>query len=249
MTNQNRYDRNEDRWHFFLCRCVREVSVEVIIRISSQLWECGTHWADAESRWQRVLREYDLLNTSVREQGRKSAHGDRHFNRFACHRCKPLSFLSWLLGTESQDGGYVVWAGKMGRILRYCQGAVSLQLPFNNTKLMQANKVGGVSSTSWIQKQNGNNADVKTNIRTRLHYSGLSQLQSMLISVSVNCMRFWARGSGFSKHLHMRTQERASEKERQEHVWLQNANKEVVQLLKNKGVKCVAWCLCWWEGM
>lgn len=59
MTNQNRYVRNEDWQQFFLFNGVREVFVEVIATINSLPWECGTYWACAESKWQRVLRKYD----------------------------------------------------------------------------------------------------------------------------------------------------------------------------------------------
>lgn len=51
----------------FLSIWVCEVFVEVITRISSQLWECGAYQACAKSRWQRVLRKYDPLNASIRE--------------------------------------------------------------------------------------------------------------------------------------------------------------------------------------
>lgn len=49
-------------------------------------------------------------------------------------------------------------------------------------------------------------------------------------------MHLRARGSGFGTHLHMRTQERASEKETEGDIW--HANENVCSSLKNRCVIC-----------
>lgn len=113
-TNQNRYVRNEDRWHSFLFRRVREVFVEVITRINSELWECGTHRACAECRRQRALRKYDLLSTSISEWGRKSAHSDRqlaglHATGVLLYDIVFLASGNWIRGSAYAT---VLWAGK-----------------------------------------------------------------------------------------------------------------------------------------
>ncbi len=67
----------------------------------------------------------------------------------------------------------------------------------------------------------------------------LSQLQNICLSFCVNCMYLRARGSGFGKHLHMRTQERASESQGRGHTWLQNANEHVCSFSQKRCDMCV----------
>lgn len=118
ITNPNRYGRNEGGWHFCLCRRVRQVSVEVIIRISSQLWERGTHWVYAESRWQKgALVIWSSEHVSLRTR-KKSVNGNRHLTGLHATGVKPyvIEFLvpgNW----KSRHWLCNIWACKMGRIL------------------------------------------------------------------------------------------------------------------------------------
>lgn len=224
-TNQNRCDRNEERWHFFHRRSVREVSVEVIIRIGSRLW--------------------DTLYLS-REQTAKGEEGNlRHLTGLHATGVQSfhLSLCSWLLGTESQYSSYVVWAGETGCLLIMAidrlSAKVSLQLPIN-AMLMQANEIGGVYMTSWTQKKTqANNADVTTSIRTWLQYSvtSISQLMSMLISFCVNCI-CEPQKVGFKIIYTCENRKRCQE--------TQNANENICSVLKKRCEACV-WhgvCVC-----
>ncbi len=137
--------------------CAREVFVEVI-RINVQPWDCGTqwHWARADDKggWGNMI-------IWMCKKGREKSARWSAFNRFACHICKTLCHVivffapgnrklgQWLYNFRYEVAKWVVLTDSL---LRYhCNFPI-------NSKLMQVNEIGGVSSTSRETKENSNNA-------------------------------------------------------------------------------------------
>ena len=148
--NQNKNDRNEERWHFFHRRNVSEVSVEVsvevIIRIGSGLWDT-------------LYLSWEL---TTKGRGRKF----EAFDCFACHRCKIFLFVIVSLAP-----------GNWKRIQKLRSPFWRNRLPSHNGRWQNVLKgitvlcklIGGVSMTRWTQKKTpDNNVDVTTSIRTWL---------------------------------------------------------------------------------